>query len=58
MGQPAIEETKEQMITIPKSTYDKLTEAYDKLTSLEQCGVDNWCGYDDAMNLIDDGMEL
>ena len=44
----------ELMITMTKSEYDKLCEAYDKLQALECYGVDNWEGYEDAMQSLYD----
>ena len=38
------------MITITREEYDELTKAADKLDALESMGVDNWDGYDDAMD--------
>lgn len=42
----------ELMITMTKSEYDKLCEAYAKLEALECYGVDNWEGYGDAMESL------
>lgn len=39
----------EEMITLTKKEYDDLFEAFAKLTALENGGVDNWEGYDFAM---------
>ena len=42
------------VIAIPADEYYELTEAYVKLTKLENAGVDNWEGYDEAMREEDD----
>jgi hypothetical protein len=42
----------EETITISKEEYESLLEASDKLLALEGAGVDNWCGYDEAMQLF------
>lgn len=39
----------EKTVTISKSIYDELVLRGFKLQCLENHGVDNWCGYDDAM---------
>lgn len=36
-------------ITISKKEYDRLQDRDWKLSCLEGAGVDNWCGYDYAM---------
>ena len=43
--------------TIPKSTYDRLKDREDKLECLEAAGVDNWSGWDYAMELYHEGEE-
>lgn len=43
----------EEMITIPKKEYDALQADSLKLSALEGAGVDNWQGYDDAMDILD-----
>jgi len=40
---------KQEMVTITKKEYDSLREDAVKLACLESCGVDNWEGYDGAM---------
>lgn len=37
------------MITIKKEEYDRLLDRELKLEALEQGGIDNWVGYEDAM---------
>jgi len=39
----------EETVTISKKTYDDLIDDQLKLLALEGAGVDNWQGYDDAM---------
>lgn len=46
----------EEMMTISKDEYEALLERDKKLRALEGAGVDNWEGYDYAMELLD-GME-
>lgn len=42
----------EDEVTIKKSEYDRLQEAYGFLECLRACGVDNWSGYDDAIDMM------
>ena len=42
----------EEMVEITKSEYDKLLVASDFLDSLRAAGVDNWDGYDIAIDLM------
>ena len=48
---------KEEMVTIPVYEYEELLDALDFLQCLEASGVDNWVGYDDAVEMynLDDG---
>ena len=39
-------------VTITRKEYDRLLEAEAKLIALEAAGVDNWSGYDDAMQQL------
>lgn len=41
----------EEMITITKSEYDQLCKDSEWLSYLEAAGVDNWDGYDEAINM-------
>ena len=41
-----------EMIEISVAEYKDLLEKEDKLERLEGAGVDNWSGYDDAMEEI------
>lgn len=47
-----------EQVTIPKSEYEQLLRDSLKLEALDRHGVDNWEGYDDAMDtyreLLDD----
>lgn len=38
-----------EMISIPKKEYDQLIENQKRLRALEAAGVDNWEGYDFAI---------
>lgn len=38
------------MIHLTKKRYAELLRAEYTLESLEECGVDNWIGYEEAMN--------
>lgn len=40
-----------EMITITKEEYEQLLDDSKKLNCLECCGVDNWGGWDDAMEI-------
>lgn len=42
----------EETITISKKEYESLLEDSKKLQALEGAGVDNWQGYDYAMELL------
>lgn len=42
----------DELVVIPKAEYEGLLEASNKLDALEGHGVDNWCGYDDAMSSL------
>ena len=41
----------EEMVTITKKEYEQLVDDSEKLCALENAGVDNWDGYDYAMQL-------
>lgn len=41
----------EEMVSITRKQYDCWQDREDKLSALEEMGVDNWSGYDDAMQL-------
>lgn len=41
-------------ITIPESVFEELLKAEAKLIALEGAGVDNWDGYDYAMESLDE----
>jgi hypothetical protein len=42
-----------EMVTITKKEYNQLLNDADFLSCLESCGVDNWCGYDEACNMYE-----
>ncbi len=44
--------SKKKEITISQKEYDRLTKADWFLDCLEACGVDNWCGYGDAVEMM------
>ena len=46
---PAREVEQPDTVTISRKEYEALLAARDKLDALEAAGVDNWSGYDDAM---------
>ena len=41
----------EATITIKRKFYETLKRSHDLLMALQECGVDNWEGYSDAVNL-------
>ena len=41
----------EEMITITKAEYDELIQNYNFMQCLERAGVDNWDGYEYAIEL-------
>lgn len=44
----------EETITISKEEYESLLENSKKLEALESAGVDNWQGYDYAMEIYNE----
>lgn len=42
----------DEFMVIRTKEHEKLCEAYAKLEALECFGVDNWIGYDDAMQSL------
>jgi len=44
-----------EVITITKKEYEELLREEEKLLALEEFGVDNWLGYDDAMRSLKGG---
>lgn len=40
------------MITITQKEYDELQDESAMLAALDAAGVDNWSGYDDALNML------
>jgi hypothetical protein len=47
-------EDQEEMITITKAEYDELIEDQKLLIALQGAGVDNWDGYDYAIESLDE----
>lgn len=45
------------MIQLTQAEYDKLLDAQNKLSALQAAGVDNWDGYDYAMEMLNDEEE-
>jgi hypothetical protein len=45
-------------VTISKKEYDDLLDDSLKLSALEGVGVDNWCGWDDAMEAYNEMKEV
>ena len=43
---------KDETVTISKDKYDRLQYDSEKLNCLDACGVDNWSGWDDAMEML------
>lgn len=41
-------------VIIPKSEYERLIEAEEFLNCLRAAGVDNWSGYDDAREMMNE----
>jgi len=42
-----------EMITIPLKEYEQLLKDSEWLSCLEGAGVDNWCGYSDAQEMLE-----
>jgi len=47
-------DTKPKAITIPLAEYEKMKEDLVFLTCLRNAGVDNWVGYDYALDLYEE----
>ncbi|PAE24040.1 hypothetical protein [Bacillus sp. 7894-2] len=47
----------EELVAITKSHYRQLIDDQYKLECLEAAGVDNWQGFDDAMEMYHEGDE-
>jgi hypothetical protein len=45
---------KQDTVSISRSKYEELIRRSNKLEALEQAGVDNWDGYEDAMDLLEE----
>jgi len=44
----------EPTVTITVKEYEQLKSHSEFLNCLESCGVDNWCGYGDAQEMMDE----
>ena len=53
-GQNFMVNNMEETVTISKKEYESLLEDSEKLSALEAAGVDNWEGYDNAMEMMKD----
>ena len=42
----------EEMVTITKTEYETLLDNQRWLSALECAGVDNWCGYSEAKDML------
>lgn len=42
----------EEMVTITKAEYESLLDDQRWLSALESAGVDNWCGYSEAKDML------
>jgi hypothetical protein len=43
-----------EMVTITKAEYESLLEGSELLSCLKACGVDNWSGWDDAIEMFNE----
>jgi len=48
----------EECRIISKKRFDELIEAEAMLEALYAAGVDNWSGYDEAMNILDESSNV
>ena len=46
-----------ETVTVSKAEYERLLEDQFWLSCLESAGVDNWCGYDEAIKLFKEDEE-
>lgn len=44
-------------VILSAAEYEELERASKKLTALENAGVDNWVGYDDAMKSMEEAVD-
>jgi hypothetical protein len=44
----------QEFVTITMDEYNELIDAVDFLACLEACGVDNWSGYADAVEMFEE----
>lgn len=47
-------EEQKKTITITKEEYEELLDDSQLLDALREAGVDNWDGYDEAMEMLDE----
>jgi len=47
-------ENKNEMITISKKEYNQLQKDSNFLEALRAAGVDNWCGYGEAFDILEE----
>lgn len=47
----------QEMVTITKKEYEELLNDSAFLSCLEACGVDNWSGYSDARQMLEEEEE-
>jgi len=47
----------EETVTITKKEYEELKADSNIYNALRTAGVDNWIGWDDAMELLDEGQD-
>lgn len=46
-----------ETVTIPKKEYEDLLDSQLELNCIHSAGVDNWCGYSDAMEMKEQQQE-
>lgn len=49
-----MKDTEEELVTISKKEYEMLKSRELELSALEQAGVDNWSGYGDHWEYMED----
>jgi hypothetical protein len=53
-GTVNIRKRESDLITISKKEYDELIKDRNKLSALKSAGVDNWEGYDTALDILEE----
>lgn len=56
--EPTFEVNGQGFVVVPVEEYDRMVEQIDWLTCLEAAGVDNWSGYDYAVELKYEGLVI